>query len=118
MYFEDADGNPLPEHSVTATKKQQGDAIRDLIQQKCDEINAQIEALGEIHLYTPNPTSTPQFQIPRYQEPPPTKPIPGRPGLLARLFKRKRARHEAENAEKELQYEQAFQGLAGCKAAF
>jgi Protein of unknown function (DUF4236) len=118
VYFEDADGNPLPEHLVTATKKQQGDAIRDLIQQKCDEINAQIEALGGIHLYTPDPNSMPQYQMQRYQEPPPTKPIPGRPGLLVSLFKRKRARHEEENTEKELQYEQALKDWQAAKRRF
>ncbi len=105
IYFRDADGNHLPDHLINTAKKQQGNAIRNLIQNKCDEINAQIEAIGEIHFYTPNPNIKPQYQPQVFPEPPPTKPIPKKPGLLGVLFKAKRAKIENENREKECQFE-------------
>ncbi|WP_238339241.1 hypothetical protein [Candidatus Manganitrophus noduliformans] len=86
MYFRDADGNPLAEHLISAAKKQQGDAIRDLIQKKCDEINAQIEALGEIHVDTPNPNVKPQYQPQEFPESSPAKPVPKKAGLSACSF--------------------------------
>ena len=101
VFFQDADGNPLPEHLVNAAKKQQGDAIRNLIQKKCDEINAQIEALGEIHVDTSNANVKPQYQPQEHPEAPPTKPVPNKPGLMGALFKSKREKTEKGNREKE-----------------
>ena len=106
VYFRDADGNPLAEHLVNAAKKQQGDAIRNLIQKKCDEINAQIEALGEIHVDTSNANVKPQYQPQEYSETAPTKPVPKKPGLMGALFKSKRERIEKENRERERQFEE------------
>lgn len=108
VYFRDADGNPLPENLVNTAKKQQGDAIRGLIQKKCDEINAQIEALGEIHFYTPNPNVKPQYQPQEFPESPPTRPIPKKHGLMGTLFKARRESIEKEIHEKERQYEECL----------
>lgn len=82
VFFQDADGNPLPDYLVNKIKKQKGDAIRDLIIKKCTEINVQIEALGEIHLYTPDPNIKPRYQPQEFPEHPPTKPVSKGPGLL------------------------------------
>lgn len=106
VYFRDANGNPLSEHLVNAAKKQQGDAIRELIQKKCDEINAQIEALGEIHFDTSNPNGKPQYQLQEFPESPLTKPVPKEPGLMGVLFKSRRESIEKENREKERQFEE------------
>ena len=106
VYFRDADGNPLAEHLVNAAKKQQGDAIRNLSQKKCEEINAQIEALGEIHVDTSNANVKPQYQPQEYSETAPTKPVPKKPGLMGALFKSKRERIEKENRERERQFEE------------
>ena len=108
VYFRDADGNPLPEHLVDIAKREQGDAIRSLIQKKCDEINAPIEALGKIHFYTPSPSLSPQYKPHEYQVPPPMKPMPRNMGLLGTLFKAQRERIEIENAEKEREYVKAL----------
>lgn len=105
VYFRDASGNPLAEHLVNAAKKQQGDAIRNLIQKKCDELNAQIEALGEIHVDTSNANVKPQYQPQGYPETPPTKPVPKKPGLMGTLFKYKREKIEKENREIARQFE-------------
>lgn len=105
VFFQDVDGKPLPEHLVNAAKKQQGDAIRNLIQKKCDEINAQIEALGEIHVDTSNANIKAQYQQQEYPETPPTKPVPKKPGLMGALFKSKREMIKKENREEERQFE-------------
>lgn len=105
VYFQDADGKPLPELLVNAAKKQQGDAIRNLIQKKCDEINAQIEALGEIHVDTSNANVKPRYQPQEYPETPPARPVQKKPGLMGALFKSKREKIEKENREKERQFE-------------
>ena len=118
VYFRDADGNPLTEHLINAAKKQQGDAIRDLIQKKCDEINAQIEALGEIHTETPNSDVKPQYQPQEFPESPPTKPVPRKPGLMGTLFKSKRERTERENQERERQFEEDLKKWRTAKRQF
>lgn len=46
--FRDGRGNPLDEKFINAAKKQQGERIRELIQSKCDEINAQTQELGKL----------------------------------------------------------------------
>lgn len=116
--FRDADGNPLPDHVIHAAKKQQGDAIRDLIKRECDEINAQIEALGEIHLYTPNPNVKPQYEPQAFPESPPTRPTPKKVGLLGKWFKSKRERLESENLEEDRQFERGLQAWRAEKQRF
>ncbi|MCR4347093.1 MAG: hypothetical protein NUV55_07830 [Sulfuricaulis sp.] len=118
VYFRDADGNPLAEHLINAAKKQQGDAIRDLIQKKCDEINAQIEALGEMHVHTPNPNAKPQYQPQEFPESPPAKPVPKKPGLMGMLFKSKREKTERENQERGRQFEEALEKWQAAKRQF
>lgn len=118
VYFQDAEGKPLAEHLINAAKKQQGDAIRGLIQQKCDEINAQIEALGEIHVDTPNPNVKPQYQPQEFPESPPIKPVPKKPGLMGMLFKFRRERIVSENRARERQFERDLEEWRAAKRQF
>lgn len=118
VYFQDAQGNPLPDHLVDITKKQQGETIRNLIQQKCDEINQQIEALGEIHLYTPDPRTTPLYELQQFDVLPPNKPVPKQIGFFASLFRRKREKVERANALAEQQYAQDFEKWQAEKERF
>ncbi|MCT8959858.1 DUF4236 domain-containing protein [Pseudomonas veronii] len=99
LTFQDAAGNDLPEHVIEAVKKQNKDAILAVIQRKCDEINGNIDALGTIHLDTPNCTSRPVFVEVPFGEPEPVAPAPLKPSLLDRLFKKRMLRLEARNAE-------------------
>lgn len=99
VYFQNESGEPLPDHLVAIAKKQQGDAIRNLIQKKCDEINAQIEAVGDLHLNTPAPENRPVFVSYAYGESCPIAPAPKVPGFFAKLFASRRAKAEAENRE-------------------
>jgi hypothetical protein len=118
VYFRDSDGNPVAEHLVTAAKKQRGDTIRNLIQQKCDEINAQIDALGEIHFYTPDPKEKPRYVPQEFSEPAPKRPNPNKLGLMGALFKKKRERIEKENAEKIHHFQNELSAWHSAKQAF
>lgn len=99
LTFQDSDGNDLPEHVVEAAKKQNKEQILGMIQRKCDEINSSVEALGAIHLDTPNCTSRPAYIEVPFSEPEPTPPCPRKPNLLDRLFKKRMQRLTAQNAE-------------------
>jgi hypothetical protein len=116
--FLDASGNPAPESWVIAAKKQQGDAIRSLIQTECDRINAQIEALGQLHHDTPNPRLHPRYQRVSFDNPEPVHPVFIKPGFLAALFKSDRERIERENAEKQCSYEKVLQEWESAKHEF
>ncbi len=96
LSFKDNQGNPISDAHIDAAKKQQGDKIRALIQQKCDEINAQIESLGDIHLHTPPPQPT-GFIPAVFEVPKPIEPTPKSPGFFCKLFKSCIAKVEAAN---------------------
>lgn len=116
--FRDEAGNPLPEHRIALLKQQQGDAIRDLIQRQCDQINAQIEALGEIHRYTPDPAIPPCYEPTAYTEPPPREPVPKPRGFLGWLFQRVANRIAAENEAAAAAHRQALADWQGAKVTF
>jgi len=101
IYFNDQDGNPLDEKYIAAAKRQQGDVIKNLIQQKCDEINAQIEALAKIHHYTPAPHEKPVFVAEEFPESAPWKRPPIKLGFFASLFNSKREQNELENRKRQ-----------------
>lgn len=98
LTFHDADGNDLPEHVVEAAKKQNKEAILSVIQRKCDDINSAVEALGTIHLDTPDCAERPAFIPTAYDEPEPTPVKPRKPTLLHKFFKKLMRRLEDTNA--------------------
>lgn len=104
LFFQDGQGDPLPEQWVQIAKKQNGDAIRGLIQAKCDEINAQIEAVGELHLGTPDPSRRPTFAAKEYAFPLPIRPAPRVLGFFAKLFPAKRLQNELENKSEDVKH--------------
>lgn len=95
--FRDGMGNELSDQLVRAAKRQHGDAIKGLIQKKCDEINLEIDSVGEIHLYTPSPSHKPIYVKSEYEEPKPVEPLPKKLGFILSLFKRLREKNEAQN---------------------
>mgnify|MGYP000427256007 CR=1 FL=1 len=98
LTFHDADGNDLPEHVVEAAKKQNKEAILAVIQRKCDEINSAVEALGTIHLDTPDCAQRPAFIPTAFDEPEPTPVKARKPTLLHKFFKKLMRRLEDANA--------------------
>lgn len=121
LFFQDGTGAPLADHLVAIAKRQHGDTIKALIQRKCDAINAEVEAVGELHLDTPEPTRRPAFVAQDYDKPRPTPPEPKAPGLLDKLFASRRDRLDAENRAAAMSFEEETAewkaGLAEHRAA-
>ncbi|MDO8997663.1 MAG: DUF4236 domain-containing protein [Sediminibacterium sp.] len=99
--FKDSEGNFLPPNIVNIAKKQQGEVIQKLINQKCDEINEQIESIGEIHLYTPEPNIKPKYQSQEFIKPEPIAPILKKAGFFDKLFGHRQEKIEKENKANE-----------------
>lgn len=118
IYFNDESGNPLSESVIAAAKRQKGDVIKNLIQGKCDEINAQIDALAEIHYYTPAPHEKPVFVPEEFPESQPWK-RPAIPlGFFASLFKSKREKNAQENRKRQEEDEALLKEWQEQKAAY
>ena len=86
MIFQDEAGNPLSSELVAVAKRQQGDSLRSLMQSKCDEINAQVDALRTLHHFAPRPTDHPVYQPSPFDDPRPSQPHRKTPGFLKKLF--------------------------------
>lgn len=110
-------GNPTSEELIAAAKRQKGDVIRDVLQKKVDEINAQVEALGEIHLGTPSPDSKPTFTPEPFTEAEPRPPMLRQPGLMDKMFASRRQQLEAANAAAQARYDEDRRQWQARKAA-
>lgn len=108
LSFTDANGAPMAEHVVELAKKQNRAAILDLIQRQCDNINGQIEALGQLHHDTPAPI-VPRFEDRPFPEPPPSLPPVRQVGLLARLIPGRSASVTRENEAAALRHRDAVE---------
>lgn len=116
--FTDANGLPVSEELIGTAKKQKGDAIRALIQQKCDEINAQVEALGRLHLDAPPPQQHPAYTPQAFSTLQPNQPRPKTPGFFGKLFKSRLARIESQNAAAQAAYLTGLAEWQKARAAF
>jgi hypothetical protein len=103
--FTDLSGNPASEALIDAAKAQKSDAIRSLMQQACDRINGQIDAVSQLHLFTPDPRTPPHFQRQLFPQPRPEPPKPRRLGFFAKLFRSNVTRVEAEYRQATAAYE-------------
>ncbi|WP_224962549.1 DUF4236 domain-containing protein [Geomonas subterranea] len=118
VFFKDRDGNTIDDALAAKIKKQNSGILKDLIQQKCDEINSQVEDLAKIHHYTPPPTKMPVFHPDTFGEPKPSAPQPETLGFFASLFKSKREKIESENQARAKRYEEELVGWHQRKDAF
>jgi len=107
LTFKDAQGNLVPEWQIDAAKKQQGDKIKALIQDTCDKLNEQVEALGKIHEYT-SPPKPHIFKPMPFAEPLPIQPTTKEPGFFCRWFESCVAKVEATNKREADQYTAAL----------
>lgn len=115
--FIDSQGNPLSEHVINLAKKQHGPKIKAMIQQQCDEINVQVEALGNFHFNTPPPVP-PTVSYERYMVPRPLEPILKEYGFFCKLFKFCRDKVDAENKILQDKYSTMFAEWEGGKAEY
>lgn len=95
--FVDNAGNELSEKLVRVAKRQHGEKIKELIQKKCDEINQEIDSIGEIHLYTPSPLMRPAYIKAKFEEPVPIEPLLKKPSIIRSFFKSHRNKIESQN---------------------
>ena len=102
--LKDKNGAPLSDFWVARAKKQHGDTIKNLVERKVEELNASVEALGEVHLSAPPPLP-PSYASEPFEHVRPTEPEPHRITFWARLFRVKRERIEAANAAARAEYE-------------
>jgi hypothetical protein len=103
LRFCDEEGNALAYGQITIAKREQADALRAVMAQKCVEINAAVASLGRIHTYTPSPHAPPSYEVQEFSDLRPT-PIKLRnvgmhERLLLLLF---RSRYERVQREAEL----------------
>lgn len=108
MIFKDSGGRPLSSDLIAAAKRQQGDALRELMQSACDEINVQVDALRTLHHFAPRPTDYPVYRATPFYEPSPEKPRRKTPGFFGKLLG-VRAAIERENATADSAYRDALQ---------
>jgi hypothetical protein len=118
LTFRDSDGRPLSEAMIGEAKKQQGDAIKGLIERACEGVNSQVAALGELHHDTPFPTTPPTYRVTAFDVPKPRAPAPKVPGFFAGLFKSKRDRIDEENERAEMRHEKEVADWERQKATF
>lgn len=87
LTFKDSNGDAVPENLVEIAKKQNREAIQELIQTQCDQINGQVEVLGRLHCDTPDCKTPPRFVAPLFDSPPPSARAPKKPGFFDKLLK-------------------------------
>lgn len=113
----DESGAVVPQSLVDKVKKQYADEIRDMLGQKCDQINAEVEALGEIHQHTPDPSTKPTFVAAVFPTGAPACPPPRPLSLLDRLLGR-RERREREYATAIAAFERDLRAWEGERDKF
>lgn len=89
---------PHDDHWVLLFKKQNADAIKQLIADKVKAINSAIDALGLLHTHTPAPVA-PTYDPTPFDLPKPTKPVEQQVGVMAGLIASKREAIARENAD-------------------
>lgn len=116
--FKDEAGHPLNDKLLRAAKSQHGDVIRDMLEDACKRINEQVDGLGALHLDTPPPWKRPDEPVGAFEEPMPVMGALKRPGLLARILKRRAAAIEAQNEQVRNRHRAEFQAWQAAKAHF
>jgi len=118
LSFTDDTGAAVSEYVVEKAKKQNRQAILDLIQRRCDEINEQIEALGRLHHDTPDPEARPKFVALDFPETRPSAPVDKSLGFFASLLPGQRRKHEESRSAADGQYRNDLADWEANKAQF
>ena len=80
LRYSDTNGQPVSERVIELLKKKKGDEVRVVIERLANEIAANVEALGQIHLATPDPDEKPAYAISPFAEREPQ--LPDEPELV------------------------------------
>lgn len=116
LLFKDGDGNPVEEWVAREARKQRAEDIRQLLQEKADEINQAIDKIRDIHLDTPPPDQTLRMEPVPFQIPKPHRPSLEPINWFTRWFQSKRRAEIQEGNERKLEsYKKAIQAWAKLK---
>lgn len=118
VIFKDVNGLPASAELVATALTQKSSAIRDLLQQACDRINDQVDAVTTLHQLTPDPRTPPHFQAQVFQESEPVRPIRRQLGFFAKFFRSNVARVEAEYVREMANFDSAMTEREARKAEF
>jgi hypothetical protein len=118
LSFADKTGAPVTERVIEVAKKQNRNAIVDLIERKCDEINRQIEALGTLDHDTPDSKTCVSFTASALEEPRPSAPLARRPGWWEGLLPRRRRKIDDVNRDAQTHFRNALAAWEATKAHF
>ena len=113
----DQNGSPVSPDLVSQARRQHGDTIRQLLEQRCAEINADIAALGQLHWYTPAPRSPTAFTPAPFDAAPRLPPALVTLGFPERLLPGRRQAADAENARRQNEYDAVLARYEREKAA-
>lgn len=114
----DDDGQPYDETELRVLRKYAGEGMRDLLQQACDRLNADLSALATVHLDTLPPRDTPVFQARAFSEPEPQRWTRLKPTLWCRIWPPAGRRLEEQNEQRAGQYAHAFSEWEAAARAF
>lgn len=108
LVITDDDGQPYDETELRVLRKYAGEGMRDMLQQACDRLNADISALATVHLNTQSPRDKPIFQSRAFPESEPQRKPLLQPTLWSRIWPPARRRLEEQNKRWAEQYSRAF----------
>ncbi|AZM96565.1 DUF4236 domain-containing protein [Vreelandella venusta] len=111
------DGTPLSDQDVRWLRRHARDAIRTQLKTLCDDLNADIVRLGQLHHDTPSPQC--RGYVPRhFAEPAPTPPTPVALPWWRALWPPARRQHEADNTRRQTQFNDDYRAWEHRKADF
>lgn len=112
--IEDVQGNPLPPKYVKIARDQNAVVFDKWLQDKCDELNADVETILNIHLESPSPDEEIIFKPEPFASPKPLlelaePPTPKKAGLLGSIFSSRKMKIEEQNRADSEAYEKDIQ---------
>ena len=111
------DGTPLSDQDVRWLRRHARDAIRAQLKTLCDELNADIVRLGQLHHDTPSPHC--RGYTPRhFAEPAPTPPTPVPLPWWKVLWPPARRQHEVDNTRRQKRFNDDYRTWEHRKADF
>jgi hypothetical protein len=115
-YVDSSTGHVLDQAWIELGKRQHADLIKKLISDKVAEINAAIDTLGSLHVYSPPPVE-PKYEKAAFVLPQPSTPVEKGVGLLGKMFSSKRAAIEQENEQTKRAWQDEMKKWEQLKAA-
>ncbi|MBE0465236.1 DUF4236 domain-containing protein [Halomonas colorata] len=117
MRYRFEDGTPLNDQDVRWLRRHAHDAIRAQLKTLCDELNADIVRLGQLHHDTPSPHC--RGYTPRhFAESAPTSPTPVPLPWWKALWPPARRQHEIDSARRQAQFHDDYRHWEHRKADF